>query len=215
MKIILPVKGYQKFRSYINGTQYEISGLGKISRVDDEFTIEDVKIFKQYVSSGETVLDRRELGKFYDETIQKNEDLSKWKLWWHSHADFNVFYSGTDEDTIKDFDNETHIDNWMLSIVSNHKAEMLARLDIFYPLRCTISEIDWEISFEDREIKLNALDEIIEKLIPREGFRQQKKSEIDFSKRKVPLFPLTKTAVNIGEVIDPNTGLPFVDFTDL
>jgi len=215
MKIIIPVKVYQKLRSYVNGTPYEISGLGKISLVEDRITIEDIRIFEQYVTTGETVLDRRALGKFYDEIIKEEGDLLNWKLWWHSHADFGVFFSGIDESTIEDFDNETERDNWHLSIVSNHKAEMLARLDIFSPVRCTISEIDWEISFEDKVVQYATLDEIAEKVIPGHSPKKQKKNEIDFSRRKFSLFPPTKTGISVGEVIDPNTGLPFVDFTDL
>lgn len=195
MKIIFPVAVYQKFRSYIQGTPYEISGLGKISIADQIITIEDIRIFKQHVSAGETVLDHRELGKFFDDIIKKGEDPSVWKLWWHSHADFNVFFSGIDERTIDDFDNETPHENWMLSIVANHKNETLARVDIFNPIRCTITDIDWEISFEDRQIKTASLDEIAEKVIPTFSIDKKKKDKkkIDFSRmiivqdKKLPL----------------------------
>lgn len=185
MKIIFPISVYQKLRAYVDNTRYEISGLGKISRKDDVITVEDVRIFHQKVSSAETVLNHKELAAFYDEIIKEEGDLSQWKLWWHSHATFDTFFSGVDKATIEDFDSEMVEDNWMLSIVVNHKADLLARLDVFYPLRITLNDLDWDISYEDRQIKLGVLDEIAEKVVPGVIYRETQE-EIDFkNKRRV------------------------------
>lgn len=182
MKILIPVKIYQKLRAYTNGTKYEISGLGKVRQEDNVIVIEDIRIFRQRVSEGETILDRKALGKFYDEIIQEEGDLSAWKVWWHSHADFDTFFSGTDRQTIADFDNETNNDNWNLSIVTNHKGSILAQLDIYSPIRCTIEDLDWEISFEDREIKMDVIDEIAEKVTTLYNHPPQARGKIDFKK---------------------------------
>jgi len=214
MNILIPVKIYQKLRAYVEATPYEISGLGKIKKQGQTITIEEIKIFRQYVTGVETTLDRGELAKFYDELIQKGEDLGDWKLWWHSHADMQVFFSSTDTATIEDFDNETQNDNWMLSIVTNKKSELLARIDIFYPIRYTIKNVDWDVSFKDRDIMLNTIDEVTENLVIGQNptsLRKKKKGKlINFSGRRVrglPLLPAYDTHSVSGEIIGAD-GLP-------
>lgn len=51
-----------------------------------------------------------------------------------------------------------------MSIVTNHAGDVLARIDIFSPIRLVVNEIPLEISYEDREVKLNVIDEIAEKV---------------------------------------------------
>jgi len=164
MKIIFPIKVYQKFRSYIENCDEEISGLGKIVKTDGVITIQDVKIFTQTTSAAETTMDKKAVGKFYDDLMKNGEQLSDWKLWWHSHAKMDVFFSGTDIATIDDFDNDLKDDNWMLSIVGNHAADLLARIDIYQPIRCTMNEIDWEIDYRDEQIEQDAILDIIQKV---------------------------------------------------
>jgi hypothetical protein len=164
MKIFFPVKVYQQLRAYVECTKYEISGLGKVKLVPEGFIVEEVKIFEQNVSGTDTTLDKKALGKFYDELVQKNEDIGLWKLWWHSHAGMEVFFSKTDDDTIEDFDTETPENNWMLSIVTNIAGDFYCQADIFQPIRCSIRDLVHEIDFSDREIKLNAIDEVTEKV---------------------------------------------------
>lgn len=188
MKVIFPVTVYQKLRAYVESTRYEISGLGKLSRKDDLLIVEDVRIFKQKVTAAETVLNHRELAAFYDEIIKEEGDLSNWKLWWHSHATFDTFFSSTDIATIKDFDSEMYQDNWMLSIVTNHKKDLQARLDVFYPFHITLDDLDWDISYEDRNIKLNVLDEIAEKVVPVVNTREKWHNEIDFKGKRHALM---------------------------
>lgn len=177
MKLIFPIDQYKKLRAYVGSIKYEISGLGKISVVGQTILVEDIRIFKQTVSGGDTSLDRRGLGKFYDEIIQKEGDLSKWKCWWHSHAEMDAFWSTKDVETIEDFDNEMAQDNWMLSLVTNHNAKMAIRVDIFKPLRCTIEEIDWDIDFESPALDIEVGDEVAEKVTifaPREHKSKRK-----------------------------------------
>lgn len=180
MIIKIPVNVYQKLRAYVDCTKTEISGFGKIKKEGHVITIEDVRIFHQVVSGGDAMLDSRATGRFWDEIIQEEGDLSAWKLWWHSHATFKAFFSGIDLTTIEDHhDNQTKEENWFLSLVTNHAGDILAQVDIFYPLRCTISNIDWEITYDNKELKMDVLDEIAEKVIIRGT--PPPVDEIDFS----------------------------------
>lgn len=164
MKIFFLPLAYQKIRIFIDSTPHEISGLGKIKKIGRTIFVEDVQIFKQTVSPVETVLDRRSLGRFYDDIIKRGEDLSEWKLWWHSHADMDVFFSKTDVETIEDFDNDTEKDNWMLSIVLNKRGDVLCRIDSFSPIRYVYEGIEWDICFPDNGLRSNILNEIVDKV---------------------------------------------------
>ena len=177
--------------------QHEISGFGKIEVVNGDIYVRDLRIFKQTVSSGDTVLNRKALGKFYDEIIQEEGDLSNWKLWFHSHADNEVFFSNIDEQTITDFDSEMPQDNWMLSIVTNHNGKMLVRIDVFSPIRCTISDVDWDISFENKELDMQILDEVAEKVtvnVPRSNNNHNRSIDWKNNKeRRLPRLPFDMT----------------------
>jgi len=159
MKILIPVNIYQKLRGYAQATKFEISGLGKVSFDGKNILVEDIKIFDQEVSSASTKLNQRSLARFYDELLQAGEELAPWKMWWHSHARMETFWSATDIATIEDFDTEMNVDNWVLALETNHEDEIIARIDIFRPLRVTVPEAPWEIHFEDKRIEDAAFSE--------------------------------------------------------
>jgi hypothetical protein len=114
--------------SYTRAAKGEISGFGKIEVVDGppDFSarITDIKIFEQECTSGETILTTDILTKFYLDTVTAGEDPSAWKLWWHSHNDFNVFFSGRDEHSIKITKRE-----YLLSTCINKKGDIVGRFD--------------------------------------------------------------------------------------
>jgi hypothetical protein len=127
-------------RYYVDGCVGEVSGMGKVEIIDGELTVTDCTIFEQSVSGAHSDIETQALAKFQVELVQKGEDLSVWKLWWHSHATMAVFWSGKDTDTI---DNSTEFE-YMVSLVTNHKHETKARVDTFKPLRL-YSDLDVHI----------------------------------------------------------------------
>lgn len=164
MKVIFTLEAYQKWRAYINALHYEISGLGRVRYLRGVFYIDDIRIFHQEVTAASTILDRNALGLFYDELMQKGEDTSLWKVWWHSHGDLETFFSSIDHATIESFDNETPQENWLLSIVSNRKLDTEIRLDVFSPLRLTTEHISYEIDLENPLIERQVLQEVAQKV---------------------------------------------------
>jgi hypothetical protein len=164
MKIIFKPAAFKKFRAYVNGIELEISGFGKVEKVDGNLVVTDVKIFPQVVSAGHTEMDARSLAAFWDELMVAGEDIGKWKLWWHSHVYMTAAFSGTDTDTIDEFDSEMPEENWMLSIVTNKLGNLLARIDVFQPIRCIINNVAWEVEQTDEEITVDVQSEIAEKV---------------------------------------------------
>jgi len=164
-KVVFSINAYIKYQAYINKVETEISGLGKVVKHKDEgfFYIEDLILLPQIEATG--AYTKFNNSKFYDELIQKGEQPSDYKLWWHSHVNMPVFWSSTDNNTAGDYDIELPEDNWFLSIVGNKKGEILCRLDIFDPIRITLNKIPWEIDFSKESIlslDLNEVDKEIE-----------------------------------------------------
>lgn len=164
MKIVFEPNAYHKMNSYIHGIGYEISGFGKIEKREKDIWITDVKIFQQVVTGGNTIIDAMAVAKFFDDLEVAGEDASTWKLWWHSHVYMSALFSGTDTATIEEFDSEMPADNWMLSIVANKYQRAFAQIDIYEPIRCSISDIPWSVAVGEVTWKDDVQAEIKEKV---------------------------------------------------
>jgi len=133
--LILSKKAYLKLKYFVKNTPGEISGMGRVVVENNSFVVKDLDIFEQECSGAFTELKEKAMAKFLYEKTKANEDVSEYHLWWHSHNDFGVFWSGTDEKTIE----TTTSNSFLVSIVANKKGEMLSRLDIFDPLKFHIN----------------------------------------------------------------------------
>ncbi len=125
IKLELSPYAYSKMVHYTQRARGEISGFGKIKKIGNRVIITNVKIFKQVCTSAHTSLDTEKLHIFMNELFRKGEDTGKWKLWWHSHNDFRVYWSGIDEANIV-----KHSDtSYLLSICINKNVDMVGRID--------------------------------------------------------------------------------------
>ena len=172
LKILLPFQNYLKLKYYTILCPMEISGLGKISyskKNKTDIRIEDVFIFPQKVGYSSTDLDKKSISLFFEKEYAKSKTISDIRLWWHSHADAPVCFSPTDEFTIEDFWGKTS--DFIISLVVNHKMDMVARIDVFNPFINTIENIDIEITSKE--------DKILENKI-----RKELKENVKMSKRR-------------------------------
>ena len=115
----------------------EISGLGMIEPDGEDFRVTALHLVTQDVTDIQTRLDQEEVSLLVARLVDEGEDPSQLKLWWHSHAREEVFWSGEDEETITHFQNE-----WMLALETNHKMRTLARLDHYDPRSTTWVWVD-------------------------------------------------------------------------
>ncbi len=189
MKLIIPSPVYKKLRAYVLAVTTEISFLGKVEKVNNNLVVlHDIYLLPQVVGSAHTVLDKEAMGRFYDDLMEKGEDPSSWKTWIHSHADMQAFYSGTDENTIESFDLERPDDNWFLSIVVNRAGAFIPRIDLFSPIRVTITDIEWDIVFNQDDILPAVIQDIALKVTKEHVTDWKKRLE---ERKKLPeyLFP--------------------------
>ena len=196
MKIIWKKEAFLKFRAYIMGIDYEISGFGKVEKLDGNLVVTDVKIFPQVVTAAHTEMDAKSLAKFWDSLTVAGEDIGKWKLWWHSHVNMWASFSGTDDNTIAEFDSEMPEENWMLSMVTNKKGELYTQVDVFAPIRCVIKKVPWSVEYSDQKFEIDVSQEIKDKV-----------TIVDFppklfKKKTIISFPLWRPKLNLNK--DPN-----------
>ena len=162
MKILLPVEVYLKLKYYTLLSKGEISGLGRISlKGKDNIIVDDVYIFKQENSAGSTDLDKKSVALFLEQEYKSGNNINNIKLWWHSHADMTIFWSGTDISTIESL-GETS--DFIVSIITNKQLEIKGQIDVFKPFRNTLEDIPVEIGIEDKNLKLQIAKEIKEKV---------------------------------------------------
>lgn len=116
-KVIIPKQVHQKIMHWVNKSNFEVSGLGKLVQKDGVCTVLDVMLLPQKNGTTHTDIEAEEVGKAMFQLKDTEGDL---RFWWHSHVDMGVFWSGTDMETIK----KIGAGGWFVSTVFNKKREM-------------------------------------------------------------------------------------------
>ena len=130
-----------KMQGWCNAANGEVSGLFCVKLQDAVFHVYDVFLPEQNGSTGFTKIDGHANGRLYG-FLQKKyglEGMADLKGWWHTHYNFNVFWSGTDDDTAQS--NAILAEDWSLSIVINQRGEWLARVDVVSPIPVMVDEL--------------------------------------------------------------------------
>lgn len=114
-KVVIDNEVYRKVMHWINKSKYEVSGLGTLKIEENGLIrVTSAMLLPQTNGGTHTDIEADAVCKaMYD--LRAAEGELKW--WWHSHVDFNVFWSGTDMDTIKSFGGG----GWILATVLNQK----------------------------------------------------------------------------------------------
>ena len=138
--VYIPPEVYAQIMAYVNATRNEeISGVGTVRVVNPNVLIvEQIFLVDQDCSASETDLDPEALGEFLGDFMTNGGDPEALKLWWHSHAWMDTFWSGTDDQTIA---KEFSYTGWLLSLVFNKRGDLLGRLDTFQPVRLTVDSL--------------------------------------------------------------------------
>lgn len=128
LTVAITVQARRKLNAYIAQCPQEISGLGTVEVVEGELMITDVFLLEQEVTPSETVLPALTVAYFLATAVENGIDPSQLRLWWHSHARHQAYFSATDLATIgSTFDTSP----WLLSYVGCHAGTYQARLDVF------------------------------------------------------------------------------------
>ncbi len=103
---------------------------------EGDLLVTSISLIRQRASDADTELDPEAVADHLLGILRQAGDLSAVRLWWHSHAESQIFWSKTDEQTIENL----RIDP-LLSIVGNKRHEFRCRLDQFSPDRFTLDDL--------------------------------------------------------------------------
>ena len=130
-KVFILPEVKERMQAYIDHCKFEISGLGMVEEREEGLVITEIFLLEQEGSGGSTTLDPAALAKFVTELALKGVDTSKLKFWWHSHVNFQCFWSGTDHACMDAFG----VKDYFIATVGNKKGESRTRIDVYGDLR--------------------------------------------------------------------------------
>ena len=115
---------YHKIMHWIDKAVGEVSGLGKVVfEADGTCRVISAFLIEQENSGSTTDLNAAAIAKVM---YEQRETPGHLNFWWHSHVNFGVFWSGTDENTIR----ELGSNGFLVSTVLNKKRENLSAIYI-------------------------------------------------------------------------------------
>lgn len=126
-RLEIPKKVYDWIRALTTNCPLEMSGFGRTTiREENEekiIRVESLEVFRQECSPASTVLDDIDLTNMYLDLAKNGKDASEYNFWWHTHADFGVFFSGTDTHTLRKLSTNEGL---AVALCTNHKGDKVA-----------------------------------------------------------------------------------------
>lgn len=116
-RIVFDQTAYHKIMHWVLKCPDEISGLGKVLRQEDgSFLVQEVMLLDQQNTGSSTEIDAQAIAKAMYVLKDTPGDLN---FWWHSHVNFDVFWSKTDTDTLQELSQH----GWFIASVFNKRYE--------------------------------------------------------------------------------------------
>jgi hypothetical protein len=139
LRVVIDRLAYYEMLHYVDRSKFEVSGMGTVTMKDGLIYVHRLFLPPQENRYTMTDITADDMGKMEYE-VHRDQLPGRLRCWWHSHVDFNTFWSGTDEATIL----EKGAGGWCLAIVVNKKREIRVAL-YFKDLNLFIDEIPIEI----------------------------------------------------------------------
>jgi len=140
IKVLLHPKVLEKIRHWTALAKGEFSALGLVEKNGDDLIVPEIYLPKQTCSPANTDMDQTDVARLMVDLEKQGIDPTTLRLWLHSHGDMRTFWSNTDTSTIQGLAN----DGFVVSIVTNKNADVLARVDCFHPFRFTFENVRTE-----------------------------------------------------------------------
>lgn len=161
LKVVFSPDAWAKINGYIKGVDSEISGLGQAVIEKNRVYITDIFLWEQQNSSATTdVLTTKgqQNGAIFDlvaELTAKGITTKNLIVWWHSHYNFDPFFSGTDHATIENWLSDTIL----CAVVGNQRGEYKSIVAVKNPVNvkveCPVLYEQYKNEEIDREIAEN------------------------------------------------------------
>jgi len=122
MQVIVKSNVMNKLELYPKLVTGEIGGLMNVKEQKNKLIIEDIIILKQKVGGAHFRLDEDALFEFLKTNKRR---AHRFKGWWHSHANFEAFWSGVDDAT---FDMMAGMSKFALGVVTNKRKNQVWKI---------------------------------------------------------------------------------------
>lgn len=156
---------YRKIMHWVRKAgRYEVSGFGNVvfDKENNTFLVTDAYLLEQENTGTTTDIKDTAIGKLMYEH-HKSKVKGELRFWWHSHAGMDVFWSGTDLETIE----KLAQGGWFLSTVFNLKEEMRSAIYTTEPVPAFEDELDTTVLYSVDE-------KAISKALAKLGFKLKK-----------------------------------------
>ncbi len=152
-------KAWELLQTYLRVSNKEITGLGRV-KAQNGFLCDDIVIFEQEVTDSTCAIDDEALYLFMEQLIADGKNEAEYRLWWHSHAKLNVFFSGTDVDTMARM-----TQTYLFSLVGNQKGEVKVRYTQKHNRQAaepsiSIEDIPYNVAWEESDYFVGCREEI-------------------------------------------------------
>lgn len=141
VKVIIDNMVYQKIMHWVNKSNFEVSGLGKViyDRETNTLRVTDAYLLPQRNTTTSTDIDPNAIARLMYQTREAPGDL---RFWWHSHVNMPVFWSGTDIATLKQLGSG----GWFCATVFNKRNETKSAFCQNTPIRLLLSDVETQIA---------------------------------------------------------------------
>lgn len=159
-KLLIPIESWRKIMAYTDLAEGEITGFADVDYDSEQenFIMKEVYLIDQIAEAAEVEMNEEQIAAFMLKRIEAGATQMP-RIWWHSHVNMEVFFSGTDDATISEFKN----DSYTISLVVNKNRDMKAQLNLWKPFTY-MSPIEVRIMFEYTDIPQEIIDEVKEKV---------------------------------------------------
>ena len=127
-KLYIPAEIVAKMAFYTEFAPGEVSGVGEtVVTEEGDVIIKCISLHKQKCTGSHTDIDDESIAALIYEKQKSGADTAATNLWWHTHADFGVFWSNEDNDTMKVLSNGV---SHLVSIVTNKAGHYKGKLTV-------------------------------------------------------------------------------------
>lgn len=138
-RVRISPKAWRRMLLYVDCCETEVGGLGIGTKEGTLFNLEEVVLLDQWVTGSDVLLSPGGLARFLYEFVESGGDPGRIKVWWHSHVNHPLRWSGQDEETIVVLNQD-----YLLSLIGNKSGRWLCRLDLLGPPAEKVEPIEIE-----------------------------------------------------------------------
>ena len=164
---------HEKLSAWTRMAKGEVSALGLIEDAQTGPVITDVFLVKQTCTGASTDMDQADIATLMFDLAAAGQE-ARLRAWIHSHANMDVFWSKTDDDTIEGM----QADPYFVSLVVNKRGDVRGRIDLFRPLRVIIDDVPVKVRMPDL------------------GLEAECRAEFNAKVDEAPLFPAFGLPIN-------------------